>query len=796
MNMTKLTDINLQGLGNFTDDFAGFAIRRYFLPRDWDFILGDEHLYWRLHHNGKCYLQETPPGGTYWLRGNGEHDVPPWQVFIVPDGEPRRAFTNFRGALPGDVELKDDTGDFECRLFLDRAVFSVKREGLLVQTEVGVAASLPVALMKVKVTNTGSASRRVVVIPQILPWLTAAQPAAWDMPWLYQSSEFCAATNSVRFEMRNPAGFPDRRRSLRWMLDQPFERLCLIEADFVGRGSRTAPAALSDWKNWTARGDAFVYGHPMFAALARAITLKPGESWEFTAALADDRRDVKQLQEVVRNADGELRRMAERKQSELTKCSIQTPDPALNRYVNEHVALQQQLVLFRGWPCNMMGVRDAAQDYTGVVGWYPRQARVMILRILETERSDGWFVRQFSTDGRKGKHDERPYVDSGLWVWELVYEYVCQTRDFAILDEKLPFLDNDRRTTVLDHLGRLLGYFMTPKNLGEHGLCKILEGDWNDSVNRAGLLGRGESVMVSCHLIYCLRQAARLGEFLKKNVKTNDVKNRAGLPTPQRCLAFAEKMRRTVRKAALNRKGYLNGVFSDVGRWAFSDKDADGKERFNTPVNSFGIIAGVFEPKEIARLLKKVRSIRRDCGYPLFTPPIGEPPMDGLGRIGSGDLRPGLGENGTCYNHGCHGFLARALAEIGESELFLDVMECLFPYDQQHHPVLQARTAPYAIVNVYKGAPGREGEGGDTFFSGTISVAVRNIYQGMLGVHAEPDGLRIRPCFPKAWERIEGRLVYAGKPLHVVVTRKGRELAIEVNGAAVRDGWYPAGGRE
>ena len=39
--------------------------------------------------------------------------------------------------------------------------------------------------------------------------------------------------------------------------------------------------------------------------------------------------------------------------------------------------------------------------------------------------------------------------------------------------------------TVLDHLGRLLGYYSFPGNVGEHGLCKIMEGDWNDSVNRA-----------------------------------------------------------------------------------------------------------------------------------------------------------------------------------------------------------------------------------------------------------------------------------------------------------------------
>jgi len=65
----------------------------------------------------------------------------------------------------------------------------------------------------------------------------------------------------------------------------------------------------------------------------------------------------------------------------------------------------------------MMGVRDAAQDYTGAVAWCPEATRELILRMFETERSDGWMLRQFSTEGRRGSHDERPYVDSGLWAW-------------------------------------------------------------------------------------------------------------------------------------------------------------------------------------------------------------------------------------------------------------------------------------------------------------------------------------------------------------------------------------------
>jgi len=782
--LISLEDSRLGGWGKFGKGFGEFAVTQYHLPRDWDHILGGERLYWRVHHNGKAYVQEQPPGGTYWLRADGEHDAPPWQVWIVPDNDPCLAFTNFRGPLAADLTRAEASGEYACRWLPERALMRVQREGLRVETELGVTATQPLAVMRVTVTNTGHRLRRVVLIPRIQPWLTAAQPAAWDMPWLYQSSTYDTASNSVRFEMRDPGG-RGHRRQLRWMLDRVFDHLCLSEAHFRGNGTRFTPAALASWKTWPLFGDTEVYGEPLFAALASTVTLKPGGSYSFVTALGDDRVPDDAFRSALTNPEAELHAMRTAKMETLQRFAVQTPDPAFNRYVNEFLALQQQLVLHRGWPCNMMGVRDAAQDFTGGAAWYPEAARRMILTILETERLDGWFLRQFSTDGRHGRHDARPYVDSGLWVWELVYQYVCQNRDFSVLDERVPFLNGDETTTVRDHLARLFGYFLSPKNVGEHGLCKIREGDWNDAVNRAGLEGRGESVMVTCHLIHCLREAAKLHRFLIAG-------GTAGLDGADTFEEHAAVLRERIRACALNASGYLNGVFADNGRWFFSDRDPDGRARFNMPVNAFGLIAGVFEPDEVRRLISRIRRLRRSYGYPLFSPAIGDPPMEGLGRLGSGDLRAGLAENGASYNHGCHGFLARALAAVGEGDLWLDVMRCLFPYDQENHPVRQARTAPYAIVNVYRSAPGCEGEGGDTFFSGTIAVAVRNVYQGLLGIQAEPEGLSIRPCLPRAWRQVSGRIVYAGRQVDVTVRRSGKTYVITVNGHILPDGFLAA----
>ena len=95
--MTSLEKIELGGRGRFLPDVAGFEVNRYHLDRAWDYILGDSRLYWRLHQNGHGYLQEYPPGGTYWLRSSGTQEPPPWDVIIIPDDDPDCSFTNFRG---------------------------------------------------------------------------------------------------------------------------------------------------------------------------------------------------------------------------------------------------------------------------------------------------------------------------------------------------------------------------------------------------------------------------------------------------------------------------------------------------------------------------------------------------------------------------------------------------------------------------------------------------------------------------------------------------------------------------
>jgi cellobiose phosphorylase len=247
--------------------------------------------------------------------------------------------------------------------------------------------------------------------------------------------------------------------------------------------------------------------------------------------------------------------------------------------------------------------------------------------------------------------------------------------------------------------------------------------------------------MVSCQLVLALKQAADLFGRLGRD--------------GARYVEFAERIRQNIRNHAINDEGYLNGVFNDDGKWIFSPNDPDGAKRVNSPVNSFGIIAGVFEEEELPVVFKHLKTLKKDNGYALFFPGIGEPPIEKLGRIGQGDLLPGVGENGTPYNHGSHGFLGRAAAVSGKGDMLRDIFKYMLPYDQEAHPIEVSKTAPYGIVNHWMSIDGQYGKGGATFLSGSITTALRNVYGGMMGFEPTLDGVKINPAIPSDWKKIE-----------------------------------------
>src|SRR5690606_34786609 len=130
-----------------------------------------------------------------------------------------------------------------------------------------------------------------------------------------------------------------------------------------------------------------------------------------------------------------------------------------------------------------MGFRDSNQDLLGFVHLVPERARERIIDIASTQFPDGSAYHQYQPLTKRGNNDiGSGFNDDPLWLILGVSAYIKETGDFSILDEQVPF-DNDEnnKASLLEHLKRSFDHVLN--NLGPHGLPLIGRADWNDCLN-------------------------------------------------------------------------------------------------------------------------------------------------------------------------------------------------------------------------------------------------------------------------------------------------------------------------
>lgn len=795
----RLGENDLGDLGAFTDEKAGFRVDRFHLEEPWSYIYTTDTILLRVDQRGPDYAQLEPPGGTVLFKRERFQTWPSWFVW-VKTGE-GRAFSNFYHPVVG-MPPAAEPEEFHCHYTPESAVYAVTQDSIRCTTTLFVPERDAVAVMTCRFENTADEPGEIELIPVMRPHLAAASLEVWDVPSLYQVITYSNEEHRLfSLALRNPGGDPEQREYAFLLTDIPEPDAAEVDyARFVGGGTFENPEALHRNVMTVPTGTSFAYGQQLLAnsvdsrqgiiALSKKLTLEPGESFEFTMVTGAPEPASKatgptaeEIRPYFRYLDAAFRSEtldARRRtlDSFMSIRSIETPDAAFDRYVNEWLPLQLRWVgiLDRGWPSGMRGTRDCAQDTTAFVPLDADYCRKTILYMIQMQRSDGWFPRQFSVHGKHGRHDLREYVDGGAWVWQLLYDYLCWTKDYGILIELAPWLDSESGgDIVLEHAYRAIEYSIAPENLGEHGLCKIREGDWNDAVNRAGLEGRGESVMVTCQVVMMLEQAARLCEWFSSRHKQLP-KPLSWLPDTdakraRRYVETAEGLKANLLKHALNEEGYLNGVFTDNGDWVFSPRDPDGRRRVNVPVNAFGMISGVLQGESFDCALNVLLSLKTRDGWPLYYPGIGDVPIEKLGRVGKGDVTPGNVENAGIYNHGCHGFLGRGVARSGHGDLLLEIIRYMLPYDQEKHPVSRAKSAPYGVPNHWRLQAGVEGRGGPCFLSGSIATALGDVYSGMFGILPQLEGLAIDPDLPSEFAEAKVRFPYLGAQVEVTYRR-------------------------
>ena len=751
-----------ENYGKFSKKPGGYRIEKLPEAGNYEYIYKNDEILVKVDQYGIITAQINPPVGEAVFKREEREVGSPVKAYFS-DGE--SVFNNF------DVLRADKlTIDFLPEKSIYRLTFG-KTE---VVTELFVTEKNKRFVMNVTVKNLGEQVKEYSILKCAFPYLNELLMAPWDKPEWYTRTEYLKDKNAFLTTKYSVAGKKEERRYL-----------TIVSNDETNNRELSLERLTALTKNFSVIPDKVggvtedtLYAFKQCVSTLATVNLKGGESYSFTQVLAvtdDEKKIIENIENSVKYFDSTVQKAEEEKLAEkhvelFSVRTVKTGDPDFDSFVNGFLPLEMYWVssLDRGWPTGMRGVRDAANDFEGMLCYDKQMCKGVIENIFSKQRSDGWYPRQVPF-GAGTKFDLREFVDSACFFTEYVYDYLAYTGDYSILENKYGYYDCETQESGLTHLKKGMDYLLSDDALGVHGLVKMRGGDWLDCLSGVGKKGRGESVMVSCQLVMCLKY---LVEILNKVGQVNEVEKyeKAGY-----------RLKNAINKAAFNGRFY-NAVYTDNDTWLFSEKDEDGEERVYVPTNAYAVISGVASGKE-NEIFNEIAKLKTSDGYKLFSKPLGGKFIDGIGKMGTGDFQPYFAENGSVYNHGSQCFLIRALAKAGRYEEISDVLGYALPLYADKHSPEKTCSAPYAITNCYHLVPSFYGRSGFSFLTGSVAMIERAVYSWVFGLNFALDNIVITPCVPKEYANAEITTPFNGHNLTIKYVGYGAQIEIaEISG--------------
>ena len=535
---------------------------------------------------------------------------------------------------------------------------------------------------------------------------------------------------------------------------------------FEGRyGGLHNPKGVRD-ERLSSRGSTFEARYT--AAMQYDVTLGGGECFEnvFCSFSARDEGECASLKDIYL-ADGFFSSELQKKKDEAKRlCEVyklNSPDEYLNTQIN--VWLKHQISLGKTWGrLYGKGFRDVCQDITAFVSFDPSLARKRILYALTYQYEDGNPIRMFEPNYHF------PYNDGGAWIPGAVLSYLNESGDVSILDEQVSYLEGGciehanyadctfftepytpgkRVDSVLCHVRAAVDYLLGDR--GEHGLVLWRGGDWNDSMNSVGLLGRGESVWLS---IATVKAVDEFCEILKIAGAYDEIN------------AYREKnaeLKSAIREHGYNGKHYIYGI-NDWG-----EKIGD-TERIFLNAQSWAALAGIDDEATLRRAMDEVeKHLKCDFGYTQCYPSYDKGDLH-IGRVSY--FGKGLVENGGVYNHGV-AFKIAADCVLGEGERAyrtLKLISCDNPKNDD------SGVEPYAVTNMYIGPenPYLAGYAPASWITGTAGWIYRSVTEFLLGIKPTIRGLKVEPAMPSGWSGTSVSRKFRGETYNITYIESDR----------------------
>lgn len=494
--------------------------------------------------------------------------------------------------------------------------------------------------------------------------------------------------------------------------------------------------------------------------------------------------------EAVENAFAELR---DYWTDLLGVTQVETPDEHTNRMVNIWNAYQCMVTFnmsrsasyFESGVGRGMGFRDSNQDLLGFVHMIPERARERIIDIASTQFEDGGAYHQYQPLTKRGNNAVGGnFNDDPLWLVLGVSAYIKETGDWAILDEPVPF-DNQEGTEqpLLEHLRRSMQY--TLDNLGPHQLPLIGRADWNDCLNLNTFSDTpGESFQTTTSMDGKVAESVFIaGLYVLAAQEMIGIMNHLGLSEEADQYAHEQvKMDKITLEHGWDGEWFLR-AYDHYGDKIGSSECAEG-QIFIEP-QGMCIMAGM--GVEDGRAVKALEAVNEHLATPhgivLQQPPYSKYYIN-LGEISS--YPPGYKENAGIFCH-TNPWIMIAEAMVGNNERAFDYYNRINPSAREKISDVH-RTEPYVYAQMIAGKDAaRHGEAKNSWLSGTAAWNYVAITQWILGIRPDFEGLQVAPVVPKTWESFTVTRVCRGVTYNITIENvgAGNDVQLIVDGEAI-----------
>ena len=308
-------------------------------------------------------------------------------------------------------------------------------------------------------------------------------------------------------------------------------------------------------------------------------------------------------------------------------------------------------------------------------------------------------------------------------------------------------------------------------------------GDWNDGMNLVGAGGKGESVWLAWFLVDVLKGMAEMSEHMGR---------------PDLSLTYHQDRKALIERVegfAWDGEWYLRATFDDGTPLGSS---ANVEARIDSLPQSWAWLSGAADRDRASKALESAwkHLVREDEGLVLLFEPPFDKTMPSPGYIKG--YPPGVRENGGQYTHAAV-WLAMAMARSGDGTRAANMMRMLNPIEHARDPetVWRYGIEPYVVAaDVYR-LPGRIGQGGWSWYTGSAAWMYRAWVEEILGLHVRGETMRITPVIPGWWDGFQmsyrhGEAVYEIQVENPEHCERGISW-VEMDGQRMKGGVIPLG---